>query len=135
MREKNVQNYEHTDTETETETDTDTDTDIDTVKMENLSRVDEEYETRMAGFEIDCNDGKGEAMACHQVGQYFSVVKDDFERSASVYAKNCESNNYPASCFNYGKMLLAGKGVEQSDEIAQQLFSKACKVKKEKEKE
>lgn len=26
--------------------------------------VDEEYETRMVAFEMDCNDGKGVAEAC-----------------------------------------------------------------------
>ena len=30
---------------------------------------------RMAGFEIDCNDGKGEPSACHHVGEFFSVIK------------------------------------------------------------
>jgi len=29
----------------------------------------------MAGFEIDCNDGKGEASACHHVAEFFSVIK------------------------------------------------------------
>ena len=33
------------------------------------------YTYRMAGFEIDCNDGKGEPSACHHVGEFYSVIK------------------------------------------------------------
>jgi len=42
-----------------------------------LSLVDDEYILRMTAFESDCNEGKGEPIACHRVGEFFSVVKDD----------------------------------------------------------
>ena len=49
-----------------------------------MNLVDEENEAKMAAFEVDCNDGKGEPMDCHHVGEFYSVVKDQHDRSASV---------------------------------------------------
>jgi TPR repeat protein len=92
-----------------------------------LSRVDEAYDEKMVAFEIGCNDGSGDALPCHQVGEYLSLVKDDFERSAKVYAKNCEKKGYAPSCFNLGRLYMTGKGVPQSDKEATGLFHKACK--------
>ena len=66
--------------------------------------MDEEYEAKMAGFEIDCNEGKGDPGACHHVGEFYSVVKDDHVRAAKVYKQNCETKKYGASCFNLGKL-------------------------------
>lgn len=71
----------------------------------NLTKVDEEYETKMVGFESDCNDGKGDAMSCHQVGEFFSLIKDDHEKAAKIYDINCRKNKYNPSCFHLGKMF------------------------------
>lgn len=92
-----------------------------------LSLVDEAYETKMAAFESDCYDGKGEAVACHQTGEFYSVVKEDRERAANIYERNCREKGYSASCFNLGKLHLAGKGVKQNDTVAESFFAKACK--------
>ncbi|KAJ1436118.1 hypothetical protein B484DRAFT_445799 [Ochromonadaceae sp. CCMP2298] len=91
-----------------------------------MELVDEGYEIKMAGFEVDCADGKGEPIACHHVGEFYSVVKEEFTRSAAVYLTNCK-NGYGPSCFNAGRMHLAGKGVEQDDTKATELFQKSCK--------
>jgi hypothetical protein len=48
-----------------------------------LNLVDELYVTKMTAFEVDCNDGKGEAMACHHVGEFLSLVRDDRKRAAA----------------------------------------------------
>ena len=93
---------------------------------EDLNLVDEEYITRMTGFEADCNDGKGDPMACHQVGEFFSLVKDDSVRAGKVYEKNCTDKNYSASCFNLAKLYMTGKGVTQSDEKAESFFKQSC---------
>ena len=92
-----------------------------------LTLVDDAYETKMAAFESDCNDGKGEALPCHQTAEFYSVVKEDRARSAKLYERNCREKGYPASCFNLGKLHLAGKGVPQDDATAEKLFAKACK--------
>jgi TPR repeat protein len=93
---------------------------------ENLSLVDEDYITRMTGFEIDCNDGKGDPMACHQVGEFLSLVRDDRVRAGKVFEKNCTDQKYSASCFNLAKLYMTGKGVEQSDEKAEDYFKQSC---------
>jgi len=48
--------------------------------IEDLQAIDPEYEERMLAFEIDCDKGKGDAWACHSVGEFLAVVKVRFER-------------------------------------------------------
>lgn len=90
-----------------------------------LELVDDAYLTKMAAFESDCNDGKGEPAACHHVGEFYSIVREEYIRAARVYRDNCPK--YAPSCFNLAKFYLAGKGVKQDDDEATKLFSKACK--------
>ena len=35
-----------------------------------MNLVNEEYETRMIGYEASCADGTGDPTACHHVGEY-----------------------------------------------------------------
>lgn len=90
-----------------------------------LELVDDAYLAKMAAFESDCNDGKGEPAACHHVGEFYSVVRDEHDRAARVYRDNC--SRYSPSCFNLAKLHLAGRGVTQDDGEATKLFQKACK--------
>lgn len=60
---------------------------------------------RMRTFESDCNDGKGNAVACHQVGEYLSVVKNDFDKAAKIFGMNCNTRDHAPSCFNLGRFL------------------------------
>lgn len=92
-----------------------------------LERVDENYEAKMVAFEVDCNDGTGEPVACHHVGEYMAVVKEEYERAAKVYELNCKNKGYGPSCFNLGKFYVAGKGVPQCDQDAENLFDVSCK--------
>jgi TPR repeat protein len=93
---------------------------------EGMNLVDDAYLEKMAAFEVDCNDGKGEPAACHHVGEFYSVVKDQHARSAKIYEENCLKKGYGASCFNLGKLFLSGKGIEQSDKKAGSFFAMAC---------
>lgn len=72
-----------------------------------MELVDDAYETKMAAFEVDCNDGKGEPIACHHVGEFYSVVKDAHDRAAKVYEGNCYEKEYGPSCFNLGRLFRA----------------------------
>jgi hypothetical protein len=77
--------------------------------------------------------------------RYFSVVKENYEKSAKVYDVNCNSKGYPASCFNLGRLtsiffllflkngkncillitsIVSGKGVPASETIAEDCFGK-----------
>ena len=69
-----------------------------------MELVDEVYEEKMVGFEVDCNSGKGDSTACHHVGEYFSVVKNDKGRAAKVYETNCLLKGNSASCFNLARL-------------------------------
>lgn len=91
-----------------------------------LNEIDDEYEERMTKFESNCADGTGNPVACHQVGEYLSVVKNDYVKAARVFKKNCESLEHAPSCFNLARLFLGGKGVEQSDAEAVKNFEKAC---------
>lgn len=70
-----------------------------------LTQVDKDYEARMVAFEVDCFDGKGEPIACHRVGEYYSVVANDHVKAAKVYNENCTNKNYSPSCFNLGRLF------------------------------
>ena len=89
-----------------------------------LTRIDEDYENRMLSFEIDCNDGKGDALPCHQVGEYLAVVKEEHIKASQVFEKNCNTKGYDPSCFILGRFYFTGKGVEQDDKKAESLFGK-----------
>lgn len=69
-----------------------------------FSLVDDAYEAKMTGFEIDCNEGKGEPSACHHVGEFLSVIKNDHNKSGRIYKDNCLQRKYTPSCFNLGKL-------------------------------
>eukprot|EP01036_Dinobryon_divergens_P022221 gene22221-30462_t len=94
-----------------------------------MNLVNEEYETRMIGYEASCADGTGDPTACHHVGEFFSVVKENYENAAKIYSNNCLNRNYGPSCFNLGRLFVAGKGVPQSDEKAEEMFGKSCESK------
>jgi cytochrome c oxidase assembly factor 7 len=57
----------------------------------------------MAGFEVDCADGKGEASACHYVAEFYAAVKEEYGRAGAMYAKNCKEKKYGPSCFSLGR--------------------------------
>ena len=83
---------------------------------------------------------------CHiKFNRFYSVVKENYEKSAKVYMNNCLGRNYGPSCFNLGRLFsesilficdkylsyfpldkVGGKGVPQSDEKAEEMFGAYC---------
>lgn len=111
--------------------------------MMNMVELDKEYELRMVEAEVDCADGKGSAQACHQLGEYFAVIKHEYERAAQIFELNCETKNHSPSCFSlarfYGEYYHCcacanadgnawttelGKGVTSDFDKATKLFGK-----------
>lgn len=88
--------------------------------------INAEFELRHLEFKMNCNDGDGDGMACHSLGEWHAVVKQDYASAADIYRKNCDKQNYSASCFNLARLFLAGKGVEQDDAQAAKYSEKAC---------
>ncbi|CAM9174911.1 unnamed protein product [Phaeothamnion confervicola] len=80
----------------------------------------------MLQYRIDCDEGRGNAMACQSVGEFLSVVKNDRKAAGDVYEENCRRFGFAPSCFNVGRLYFAGKGRKQSDPTAADYFSKAC---------
>lgn len=122
----------------------------------NLVEIDPEYEQRMLAFDIDCDNGKGDAWACHSVGEYYAVVKvstaalqesrdwgqikgaihpfpthpvpqGDYNKAGKVYTDNCSKYSHPPSCFNLGRLFLGGRGVPQNDAKSLKCFETSCK--------
>ncbi|KUF99214.1 Small cellulose binding protein [Phytophthora nicotianae] len=82
-----------------------------------VKRVNQQLEERHYEFRSNCNDGNGDASACHSW--------------ANMYELNCSKNGYPASCFNLGRLKLAGKGAEQDDLEAFKLFGPNSPIKRD----
>ncbi|KAG4064005.1 hypothetical protein JG687_00006646 [Phytophthora cactorum] len=91
-----------------------------------VKRVNLQLEERHYEFRSNCNDGDGDASACHSWGEWLAVVDKNYKDAATMYELNCSKNGYPASCFNLGRLKLAGKGAEQNDPDAFKLFEKSC---------
>lgn len=92
-----------------------------------LKPLDDDLKNRMLQFEIDCNDGEGNAYACHSVAEFHAVINNDHAKAAEVLRKNCDGRNkYGASCFKLGRFLIMGKGVEPNDNDAFRRFEQAC---------
>ncbi|CAH0516489.1 unnamed protein product [Peronospora belbahrii] len=91
-----------------------------------VKRLNQELEERHYEFRSNCNDGDGDASACHSWGEWLAVVDKNYRDAAKMYELNCIKKEYPASCFNLGRLKLAGKGVEQNDFEAFKLFDKSC---------
>lgn len=92
----------------------------------NLQQV-EDVKKRMVQFQLDCDDGNGNAYACHSVAEFMAVVDKDHAKAAGVLETNCMGKNkYGPSCFKLGRFFLTGQGVEQSDTRAASLFQRAC---------
>ncbi|KAL4110678.1 hypothetical protein PRIC1_002369 [Phytophthora ramorum] len=91
-----------------------------------VKRVNQQLEERHYEFRSNCNDGEGDASACHSWGEWLAVVDKNYKDAAKMYELNCSKNGYPASCFNLGRLKLAGKGAEQNDPEAFKLFEKSC---------
>lgn len=78
--------------------------------LSELNRVDEAYVAKMELFRDDCDNGTGDPIACHHVGEFFSVVQNDRATSARIFTKNCDQKNHYASCFNLAKLYTGGAG-------------------------
>ncbi|TYZ60595.1 hypothetical protein PybrP1_004539 [[Pythium] brassicae (nom. inval.)] len=95
-----------------------------------VQRVNEQLEQRHYEFRSNCNGGDGDASACHSWGEWLAVVDKNYAGAAEMYQLNCAKNNYAASCFNLGRLKLAGKGVETNDTEAINLFGACVNVLK-----
>ena len=102
-------------------------------KQENVLELSEtlpkEYEERMLSSSLDCVDGdltKASGDACHAVGEFWAVVKNDHAKARDFYERNCEARGHSPSCFNLGRLLLGGRGGDVDEKGALKLFKRVC---------
>ncbi|KAJ1446748.1 hypothetical protein M885DRAFT_545370 [Pelagophyceae sp. CCMP2097] len=88
----------------------------------------EGYEKQMLSASMDCGSGtsKLEKEACHNVGEFFAVIRRDYVSARDTYKTNCDDRKYGASCFNLARLLLGGKGGDVDDKGAFKRFKQGC---------
>ncbi|RLN92320.1 hypothetical protein BBJ28_00018454 [Nothophytophthora sp. Chile5] len=94
-----------------------------------VKRVNQQLEERHYEFRSNCNDGAGDASACHSWGEWLAVVDKNYKDAAAMYELNCSKNNYPASCFNLGRLKRASIWQKRSLSTAFEglaAFKEAC---------
>jgi TPR repeat protein len=84
-----------------------------------------QYEERLLAAKLDCDNDKGAADACHAVGEFLSVVKNDHAGARKAFEKNCASG-HGASCFALGRLLLGGKGGPLDERKGEATLKKGC---------
>jgi len=96
--------------------------------MELSEQLPPRYEERMVSAQIDCDAGRGDAGACHAVGEFLAVIKKDYANARTAYMQNCADRGHGASCFGVGRLLLAGRGGAADETGAEAAFRKGCEL-------
>lgn len=52
-------------------------------------------------FRLACDDS--DATGCHSLGEWWAVIKEDFEKAADIYRVNCLERKHGPSCYNLGR--------------------------------
>ncbi|RUS90557.1 hypothetical protein EGW08_001645 [Elysia chlorotica] len=79
-------------------------------------------------YQFQCFDQK-EPDGCHRLAEFRENVRKNVDAAGPLFKENCDSKNYPKSCYKYGQCLLTGKGVpgNKVDLIsALQYYEKSC---------
>ena len=59
--------------------------------MELTQDLPPQYEERMLAAKLDCDRGNGQGDACHAVGEFLSVVKNDHVGARKQFDRNCKT--------------------------------------------
>ena len=95
--------------------------------MELTQDLPPQYEERMLAAKLDCDRGTGQGDACHAVGEFLSVVKNDHVGARKQFERNCK-NGHGASCFALGRLLLGGKGGSTDEKGGERSLKKGCSL-------
>ena len=60
-------------------------------------------EIKFTEFQLGCE--AGEAHACTSLGEWYSVMRNDFVRAAELYTQACVEKHYPQACLSLGMIL------------------------------
>jgi hypothetical protein len=60
-------------------------------------------EAKFTEFQLGCD--AGEAHACTSLGEWYSVMRNDFVRAAELFTQPCLEKRHPQACLSLGMML------------------------------
>jgi TPR repeat protein len=86
-----------------------------------LARKD--YAKASALFQKACE--KGNAKACHGLGEIVARVEGNEKKAAGLFKIACDGGESKA-CVSLGYMRQAGQGIEKDEKKAADLYKKAC---------
>lgn len=84
-------------------------------------------ESKFTEFDMGCS--AGQISACNSLGEWYSLMRQDFRNASELYMNACFEHRYPQACLNLGHMLLTGKGDVSADEgTALRAFTLGCEA-------
>ncbi|GMF12176.1 unnamed protein product [Phytophthora lilii] len=84
-----------------------------------VKRVNQQLEERHYEFRSNCNDGEGDASACHSWGEWLAVVDKNYEAAAGtdscycIFTEKSCADGHAAGCHHVGFMRTQGLGCEK----------------------
>uniref|UniRef100_A0A0K0EF59 Sel1 repeat-containing protein 1 n=1 Tax=Strongyloides stercoralis TaxID=6248 RepID=A0A0K0EF59_STRER len=79
---------------------------------EEFEKIQEERREYVKNIGIEYRFGcykEKRADSCHLLGEWFEAIEQNFNKSFTLFKKNCLEKQYPKSCFKYGNYRLSGK--------------------------
>lgn len=84
-------------------------------------------ESKFTEFDMGCS--AGQVSACNSLGEWYSLMRQDFRKASEMYTNACFEHKYPQACLNLGTMMLTGKGDVAADEAtALRAFTLGCEA-------
>ena len=83
-------------------------------------------EVRYTEFRMACD--AGEATACNSLGEWWSVMRGQYDKAATVFARACIDMGQPQSCMNLGILYASGRGLRKSAPKAVAFWDRACEA-------
>uniref|UniRef100_A0A0B7AKJ2 Beta-lactamase n=1 Tax=Arion vulgaris TaxID=1028688 RepID=A0A0B7AKJ2_9EUPU len=79
-------------------------------------------------YQFQCLHEK-QADGCHRLAEFRENIKRDVEAAVPLYKDNCDTRQYPKSCYKYGQSLLKGRGIPDNKPdylSALKYYEKSC---------
>jgi TPR repeat protein len=65
-------------------------------------------EAKYTEFKLGCDEGQ--VSACNSLGEWWAIMRQDFEAAARLYTPACLESRHPQACLNLGQILGEGEG-------------------------
>jgi TPR repeat protein len=82
-------------------------------------------EAKYTAFKLGCD--AGDVAACNSLGEWWALMRQDYNKAAELYTHACVQARHPQSCLNLGLLLATGRGgVAPSLPQAARVFGISC---------